>query len=205
MIAVRTFALGPLETNCFLLTKGGSAVAVDPGGNPAKVLRALEEGKLTLTHILNTHLHCDHIYGNLELSRGTGAPILGNHKDEFLLATEIGGGGFMGLPKVSSFEFERLEPGRTTFLGEPCAVLATPGHTPGSLSFHFPESGIVFVGDLLFYRSIGRSDFPGGSMETLLRSVRTQIFTLPGETVVYPGHGLETTVRDEMLHNPFFA
>jgi hydroxyacylglutathione hydrolase len=84
-------------------------------------------------------------------------------------------------------------------------VLSTPGHTPGSLSFHFPESKIVFVGDLLFYRSIGRTDFQGGSMETLLRSVREQIFTLPGETVVYPGHGPETSVGDEKVHNPFFV
>jgi hydroxyacylglutathione hydrolase len=205
MITVHTFALGPLETNCFLLVKDGSAVAVDPGGDPAEVLEAMKKGKLTLTHILNTHLHCDHIYGNKELSRATDAPILGSPKDEFLLSTEIGAGGFMGLPRVGGFEYQHLEPGESTFLGEPCTILSTPGHTPGSLSFHFPESGVVFVGDLLFYRSIGRSDFPGGSMETLLRTVRERIFTLPGETVVYPGHGPETTVGDEKLHNPFFA
>jgi hydroxyacylglutathione hydrolase len=205
MITVHTFPLGPLETNCFLLVKNGSAVAVDPGGDPAKVLRTLERETITLTHVLNTHMHCDHIYGNLELSRRTGAPILGSPKDEFLLSTEIGGGGFMGLPRVSEFAYEPLEPGESAFLGEPCMVLSTPGHTPGSLSFHFPESKIVFVGDLLFYRSIGRTDFQGGSMETLLRSVREQIFTLPGETVVYPGHGPETSVGDEKVHNPFFV
>jgi hydroxyacylglutathione hydrolase len=204
MITVRTFPLGPLETNCFLLSNEGAAVAVDPGGKPARILRVLKEEGLALTHILNTHMHCDHIYGNLELSGATGAPILGSPKDEFLLQIEIGRGGFMGLPSVSEFSFERLEPGEQPLLGETCMVLATPGHTPGSLSFHFPGSNIVFVGDLLFYRSIGRTDFPGGSMDTLLRSVREQIFTLPRETVVYPGHGPETTVGDEKLHNPFF-
>jgi len=91
------------------------------------------------------------------------------------------------------------------FLGTTCRVLATPGHSPGSLSFFFEELGAVFVGDLLFYRSVGRTDFPGSSERDLLRSVRTRIFTLPEDTLVYPGHGPETTVRQERLNNPFFT
>jgi len=90
-------------------------------------------------------------------------------------------------------------------LGTTCRVLATPGHSPGSLSFFFEELGAVFVGDLLFYRSVGRTDFPGSSERDLLRSVRTRIFTLPEDTLVYPGHGPETTVRQERLNNPFFT
>ena len=83
-------------------------------------------------------------------------------------------------------------------------VLSTPGHTAGSLSYYFPAAKCVFVGDLVFYRSIGRTDFPGGNMEQLLDSVRTQIFTLPPETELHAGHMLSTTVHDEMLHNPYF-
>lgn len=205
MIAIKTFSLGPLETNCFLLHAQSEAVAVDPGGNPSRVLDFLKHENLSLTHILNTHLHCDHIYGNKALHQATGAPILVNPEDEFLLQTEVGAGGLMGLPRVEEFSFSPISPGTMTLLGEECRILPTPGHTPGSLSFFFPDSKAVFVGDLLFARSIGRTDFPGGDMDTLLRSVREQIFTLPDETKVFSGHGPQTTVHDEKLHNPFFA
>jgi glyoxylase-like metal-dependent hydrolase (beta-lactamase superfamily II) len=110
----------------------------------------------------------------------------------------------MGLPRIDDFSYEPIMPGETEFVGLPCTVMATPGHTRGSLSFYFPDAGAVFVGDLIFKRSIGRTDFPGGSMETLIASVRENIFTLPPETVIYSGHGPETTVGDEKNHNPFF-
>jgi len=201
---ITAFPLGPLEANGYLLARGREAVFVDPGGDPGAVLRTLTEKHLRLTHILVTHLHFDHIYGVKELAQATLAPILANPKDEFLLHTEMGLGGFMGLPKVSPFDFGPIEPGETLFLDTPCTVLATPGHTPGSLSFYFPKARAVFVGDLLFYRSIGRTDFPGGDMDALIKSVREKIFALPPETVVYSGHGPATTVGEEAGHNPFF-
>jgi len=111
----------------------------------------------------------------------------------------------MGLPRVTLFDFLDLPAGETTFLGLACRVLATPGHTPGSRSLYFPEAGALFSGDLLFNRSIGRTDFPLGDHEALMRSVRELIFTLPPETVVFSGHGPETTVGDEREHNPFFV
>lgn len=202
---IRTFLLGPLSTNGYLVSEGGEAVFVDPGGDPAPVVEALSREGLTLTHILVTHLHCDHIYGCAALAKATGAPILAYEKDDFLMDSEIGrGGGGFGLPPVRPFAHENLAPGTTRFLGLPVNVLHTPGHTPGSLSFHFPEQGVVFGGDLLFKRSIGRSDFPGGDGNQLLESVRRELFTLPDETVVYSGHGPWTTVGDERMHNPFF-
>lgn len=201
---IETFPLGPLATNGYLVSEGGKAVFVDPGGDPERVAAAIAERGLTLTHILVTHLHCDHIYGCASLARSTGARVLANPEDEFLMDTEVGGGGLMGLPMVERFDYESLGPGQTEFLGLPCTVLSTPGHTPGSLSFYFPDQGQIFVGDLLFKRSIGRTDFPGGDTGALMAAVREKIFTLPPETVVLSGHGPATTAGDEQNHNPFF-
>lgn len=200
---ISTFPLGPLQTNGFVLQHAGRAVAIDPGGNPKPMIDALKGA--TLEHILVTHLHFDHIYGARALEKATDAVILASKDDLFLMDTEVGRGGMMGLPLVQEFEFEPLEAGEAEFIGLPCTVLSTPGHTPGSLSFYFPDAGAVFAGDLLFYRSVGRTDFPGGSADALEKAVREKIFTLPPETVVYSGHGQSTTVGDEMNHNPFFA
>lgn len=205
MLRVDTFSLGALETNCFLVSADGKAVAVDPGGDPELVLDALADQGLTLTHILNTHFHFDHTAGNAALARATGAPILGSSRDAYLLETELGLGGFMGFPTIERFSFQAMEPGRIELLGKTCEVLATPGHSQGSLSFFFPEDGHLFSGDLIFARSVGRTDFPGGSHEILVKSVLDKVFTLPGDTVIHPGHGPDTTVDEEKLHNPFFT
>ncbi len=202
---VHSLPLGPLDTNCHLAWHNGLAVVIDPGGDPAPVVDFLQANNLTLTHILNTHLHFDHIYGNQALHDATGAPILACPKDAYLLDSELGSGGMWGFPKVVPFMYEHIDEGEYTFMGLPCTVLHTPGHSPGSISFYFPEAATVFVGDLLFYRSIGRTDFPGGSMEALAASVTRKIFTLPPETVVYSGHGLKTSVGDEALNNPYLT
>ncbi|EHJ49167.1 beta-lactamase domain protein [Solidesulfovibrio carbinoliphilus subsp. oakridgensis] len=202
---IRTFPLGPLETNCHVAVVGTAAVAVDVGGDPAQVAQFLKEKGLALEAVLLTHLHCDHLYGVGTLAREFGAKAYGGAGDAFLLDTEVGAGGLMGLPLVPPFDWEPIAPGETTLLGQPCRVLATPGHSPGSLSYHFPEAGVVFVGDLLFYRSIGRTDFAGGDYDALIRSVATEIFALPPATLVYAGHGPATTVGDEKRHNPFFS
>lgn len=197
--------LGPLGTNCFICSVDDEALVVDPGGEPSEVLALLRTRGLSLKHILVTHLHFDHIYGCAALARATGAPILASSEDAFLLETEIGGGGMMGLPRVEPFDFTPLAPGKREFLGQECRVLATPGHTPGSLTFYFPQHGRAFVGDLIFRRSVGRTDFPGGSTETLTDSIEREIFTLPPETLLHNGHGPDTNVGDERNHNPFFV
>jgi len=202
---VETYPLGPLQTNSYLLAQGKAALAVDCGGDPGPMLARIRSQDLALSHVVLTHLHCDHIYGAAALAKATGAVILAAEEDRPLLQTEVGGGGFMGLPRVTLFDFLDLPAGETTFLGLACRVLATPGHTPGSRSLYFPEAGALFSGDLLFNRSIGRTDFPLGDHEALMRSVRELIFTLPPETVVFSGHGPETTVGDEREHNPFFV
>lgn len=201
---IESFNLGPLETNCHVLSHEGLAVAVDPGGDPAEVLEHLRAGKLTLTHILVTHLHFDHIYGCARLAAATGAPILTPAGDAGLMRTELGQGGLFGFPPVEPFQSSPAPVGPATFAGLDCLCFSTPGHSPGSMTYYFPQAGAAFVGDVIFYRSVGRTDFPGGSSATLKKSVEEKIFTLPGDTVLYSGHGLETTVDSERTHNPFF-
>jgi len=202
---ITTFALGPLQTNCYVLANGDKAVAVDPGGDPTAVLDHLKANGLTLTHILITHMHFDHTAGNKALSGATGAPVLCSDKDSSLLDTWLGKGGDMGLPVLDPYEWENLEPGESEFAGASCTIFHTPGHSEGSLTFYFPDAKAAFVGDLIFYRSIGRTDFPGGDLDVLKKSVETHIFTLPEETQLLSGHGPETTVGDEKNHNPFFG
>lgn len=202
---IRTFPLGPLETNCYVAVAARTALAVDVGGEPSAVARFLRDNGLSLEAVLVTHLHCDHLYGVGELAGDFGAPVYAAAADAPLLENDLGRGGLMGLPRVPEFTWEPITPGERTFLGQPCKILATPGHSPGSLSYYFPEAGVVFVGDLLFYRSIGRTDFMGGDYDQLMASVRERIFTLPDETAVYSGHGPATTIGDEKRHNPFFS
>ncbi len=200
---VRTFPLGPLETNCFLIHNAEQAIIVDPGGNPAQLLTFLEQRDLKLTHILNTHLHFDHTYGNKALSEATGAPILASAHDSVLLDMEGGRGGVWGFPVVEPYVFTNLEAGPLELLGQECRVLATPGHTPGGLSFYLADPGCVFCGDALFYRSVGRTDFPFSNTGQLVDSIRTQLFGLPEKTRVCCGHGPDTLIADERRNNPF--
>lgn len=196
---IKTFSLGPLETNCYLLMSGKEAVLVDVGGDAREVLDYLEKTGIKLTDILVTHMHFDHVLGVAALALATGARVWANERDEYWLLPSNN----VGFPTPEAFEYQRLDEGPTKFLSEFCHVFATPGHTPGSLSYHFPNSKALFCGDVLFYRSVGRSDFLGGDTDTLMSSIRNKIYTLPDDTVVYPGHMLETNVGDEKRLNPF--
>jgi len=204
-VRIATFILGQLQTNCYVLDAGGQAVVIDAGESPEPMLEHLHTHGLTCTHVLCTHLHADHICGVRELVRGTGACVLASQADAYLHDLVIGHGGRDGYPPVPGFEFEPAHPGRMTLLNQPAFVLDTPGHTPGGLSFHFPHAGVVFVGDLLFRGSVGRTDFPGGDSAAQFRSVRERIFSLPDRTLIYPGHGPSTSVEREKRDNPFFC
>ena len=200
---IKRFVLKPLDTNCYIIYKEKRGIVIDPGGDVISVVDFIKNKEIHIEYILNTHLHFDHTLGNSDLKILTNAPILANNRDRYLLTTELGKGGIMGLPKVPSFEFENIDEGEYEFLGEKCIILSTPGHTPGSLSFYFPDYDIVFVGDLIFFHSIGRTDFPGGDFNILLRSIKKKIYTLPDDTIIYPGHGEPTSVKEEKIHNPF--
>lgn len=200
---IDTIPLGLLETNCYILNNGSEAVVIDPGGDSAPILDWLVEKKLTLTHILNTHLHLDHTFGNAKLSEATGVKIQAGDGEKLIRESRLVKGGFSGLPMVDDYEWEAMEPGKYPMLGKTCEVRFTPGHSPGSLIFYFEDAKVAFVGDVIFKNSVGRSDFDGSSHTQLIESIKNQVFTLPEETVLYPGHGPTTTVKDEMKSNPY--
>ena len=200
---VATFPIGPLETNSYVLSNGSKALAIDVGGEPNPILRYLNEHGLTLVDIVLTHLHFDHLYGVAELAKVSRAPVHTPRRDSVIAKSEAATGGIWSFPKVPPFTGEDIDEGECVLAGLPCRILHTPGHTPGSLSYYFPSEHLVFTGDALFYRSVGRTDFPGGSAETLLASIREKLFTLPEETRVLPGHGPETSIGDERRNNPF--
>ena len=197
-----SFPLGPIQTNSYILHKERLACAIDVGGDPAPILNYLKKYDLTLKAICITHLHFDHIYGVEELRSKTNAPVYTPKGDFAIANTEASLGGIWGFPRVQPFTHEDLPSGHTTFANMHCIVLDTPGHTPGGVSFYFPDEKIVFSGDALFYHSIGRTDFPLGDTDTLLTSIRKNLFSLPNDTRVCPGHGPETTIQEERAHNP---
>lgn len=202
-MSVATFPLGPLSTNSYIIDAEKDAVAIDVGGDPAPMLTYLRDQNLTLVAICLTHRHFDHLYGVADLAEATGAPIFAPTGDDVIADSESATGGIWGMPPVKPFQARALDPGKTTFASLECDVLATPGHTPGGISLYFPAQNCVFTGDALFYRSLGRTDFPGGSHQTLLKSIHEKLFRLPDNVVVYPGHGPATTIGDERKHNPF--
>ena len=197
-----TYPIGPLETNCYLIFSDTESVVIDSGGPPDKLLAYIKQQDLKLTHILLTHLHFDHTYGVKALVKATGAEALASEKDRFMLESEMGLGGLWGMPPVPKFDYTPIEPGTLSIAGETCKVLATPGHSPGGLSFYFEGMKSVFSGDSLFYRSIGRTDLPGGDQDTLLKSIRDQLFSLSADCIVYPGHGPSSTIGNEKRTNP---
>jgi len=203
MLEIQTFPLGSLQTNCYVVHSDKDAVVVDPGGDPGVVLDWLQEKGLTLTHILCTHLHFDHTYGVGAIHKATGASVYASSEDEFLLQKPDGKGGLWGCPIVPEYSYTPLQAGPLAILETTCQVLATPGHTPGGLSFYFREICSVLVGDVLFYRSVGRTDLDGGNQDILMRSIGGKLMNLPDTTIVYPGHSMTTTIGDERLNNPF--
>ncbi len=204
---IETLPLGPLQANCYLLTSTApEAIAVDPGAEPERVLAALQRRQKRLTHILLTHAHFDHMGGVADLVEATGAG-LGVHAAELPLLRREGDGREWGFKTRSS-----PEPGLLIEAGQVLAVgdlrleaLFVPGHTPGHLAFYLPEAHAVLTGDALFQEGIGRTDLIGGDYDTLLRSLREVLLALPDDTVVYPGHGPETTIGHEKRFNPFLA
>lgn len=198
--------VGMIQANCYILgdEQTREAVVIDPGGDTPVLVRSLEARRLKPVAILATHGHFDHVEGLAALKRATGAPIHVHRGDLPLIQGMTGQGLLFGVrveaaPPPDAF----LEDGDTVrFGGHSLQVLHTPGHSPGSVSYLMDK--MVFVGDLLFAGSIGRTDLQGGDYDTLLRSVRTKIFSLPEDTIVYPGHGPATSVGTEKRTNPFF-
>lgn len=200
---VNSFPLGPLGTNSYILDNGIEALAIDVGGDPADMLAFLSRNNLKLLAILITHRHFDHLYGVAALQKVLDVPCYLPSGEDVLRDSEAAQGGIWGMPMVPAFSETSLSEGSTRIGSFEITVLNTPGHTPGRVSYYIREAGCVFTGDALFYRSVGRTDFPMGDHQKLLASVRENLFTLPPETIVYPGHGPQSSIGDERQHNPF--
>ena len=204
MTEIHTLVVGQLQTNCYILKSGSESIIVDPGDEPVRILRFIKDVNATPTHIVATHTHFDHVLGVEVVRKATNAKFLIHSDDLPMLQTmQLRVRQFMGFevpppPKVDGY----LKDGDLLKLGnETIRVLHTPGHSPGSISL--VGAGYVLTGDALFNQSIGRTDLPGGDLKTLIHSIRERLFKLDDETIVYPGHGPETTIGDEKLANPF--
>jgi len=199
---VITLPFGPLEANCHIVHNGKDAVVFDPSDETAFLLKTLSDNGLTLRAVVLTHLHADHCLGCADFAEATGLPVFVGREDWDERAMFLCKGMCFGM-RMKPFEAEILAPGEVTWGSLHCHVIHTPGHSPGSLCCYFDELGVIITGDLLFYRSVGRSDLPFGDGPTLVRSLREKIYTLPGNVEVYPGHGPETSIGYEAVHNHF--
>ena len=181
-------------------------IVIDPGGDDARVVETIDRLGLSIAFIVNTHGHPDHVCGNRGVQKATGAAIAMHEADADFFArpditTFFSSLGLPASPPVDRRlrDNERLEVGTLSF-----TVLHTPGHTPGGICLYSPPH--LFSGDTLFVGGVGRTDFPGGSTQQLLDSIRSRILSLPGETVIWPGHGYggqKSTVAQEKAGNPF--
>lgn len=206
----RILPVTPFQQNCTLLwcERTLQAAVVDPGGEVDRLLAAIEKEGLTLKKILLTHGHVDHIGGAQELASRTGVPIEGPQKEEeFLFESLPQQCRMFGFPALPAFAPDRwLAEGETIKIGdEELAVLHTPGHTPGHIAFFNASSRLALVGDVLFFGSIGRTDFPRGDLPTLLRSIRLKLWPLGDDVRFIPGHGPMSEFGRERRSNPFLA
>lgn len=204
----KILVVGMLEVNCYILGDEATreAVVIDPGGNAPEILKTLRSENLHLKMIIDTHGHFDHVDANQPLKEATGATIAIHPADAAMLSQPSAEALFFTGGRVRTSEADILiNEGEVLSFGKyQLKVLHTPGHTPGSISLVLQSDPIVYVGDLLFAGSIGRTDFPGGSFEALIQSVREKIFPLGDHYLVMPGHGPATTVGQERRYNPFF-
>lgn len=203
---IKTVHVAITETNCYVVgcEETHEGVVIDPGGHPRRILKAIEETGLTVRYILNTHCHFDHMGANAQIVAATGA-VLALHPAELPILQARGGAAAFGLPvEKSPLPDLELEDGQVIEVGTlRFQVLYTSGHSPGGVTFYLAEEGVAFDGDVLFAGGVGRTDLPGGDWDTMMRSIREVLFALPDETVLYSGHGPQTTVGHERAHNPW--
>jgi hydroxyacylglutathione hydrolase len=203
------FPVGPLQCNCSIVgdEATGEAMVVDPGGDLVKIRAALEAKGLRCTQIVVTHAHLDHIAGARRLSQMTGAPVFYNQLDLPLVEIMDRQAEWMGVavPEVAAPDASAEEGMKLSVGGLMGEVMHTPGHTEGSVCLYFPMARLLLAGDTLFKGGIGRTDLPGGDPRKILISLRERLMGLPEETIVVPGHGASTSIREELENNPWLA
>jgi hydroxyacylglutathione hydrolase len=207
-LCVENFVLGSIDNNTYLLWDETTqqAVVIDPSFNPAAVINAIKKNNLNLTGIWLTHGHFDHFFGipDMVASHSQSIPLLIHPKDAVIYQA----GGLAPRFGVKAPDFPEpagfFSDGQILMIGDAqVQVRHTPGHSAGHVIFYAEEIATAFTGDLIFRQSVGRTDLPGGDQDALLKSIYTQVLTLPGETILMPGHGDKTSVEEEVEYNPY--
>ncbi len=205
---LKMFTVGPFQENCYLigdeLTMSG--VLIDPGDEGVRIISEVKKSNLKLLAIWNTHAHLDHVGAVQMVKEEFGIPFYLHADDELLLKNVPRQAAMFGLasPPVPGIDSYLKAPSELCLGKLSVRVFHTPGHSPGSVCFYIESEKVVIGGDVLFNGSIGRTDLPGGNCDTLLESIKTNLFTLPDDTIVYPGHGPSTAIGFEKRNNPFF-
>lgn len=206
------YVVGMVATNCYFAIneETNEVIVVDPGDNGDKLAEEIKKNSLKPVAILLTHGHCDHTNGIEGLKAEIGDSGLKAYalleEKELLEEPKLNQSKYMGYGKKSYPADCYIKDGdELTLAGMSFKVIATPGHTPGGCCYYFENDNILFSGDTLFCQSVGRTDFPGGSMSELMSSIKDKLFLLPDDTVVLPGHNSHTTIGDEKVYNPFVA
>lgn len=215
-IKIGRMVLGVCQTNCYFLYRDGEhdAIVVDPADKGANIYGALQKNGFRVAGILLTHGHFDHIWGLEGLRDAVNAAAEADGLEpvktyaceaerELLKSARLNVSAQAGRACETYADVYVKDGQEITIAGMTCKVIATPGHTAGGCCYYFEEAGILVSGDTLFAESVGRTDFPTGSMGTLVRSIKEKLFVLPEETKVYPGHGERTTIGYEKENNPF--
>lgn len=207
MIEIMQLPLGPLQTNCYIVgcEQSMEAAVIDPSWNGRSIAATATEKGYIITHILLTHTHFDHLGGLAELAGETNAPIYVHPNAIPMMQHSTMSAAMFGITITAPpAPTHTLTEGDIIHVGKlQLQVLFTPGHAPGHVCFYIPTHHVIFDGDVLFQRSIGRTDLPGGDHPLLMRSIRDKLLTLPDETHVLNGHGPATTIGQEKEWNPF--
>lgn len=202
---VKKLAVGPIMANCFIVgcEETKEAVVIDPGDDADRILMELAKSELKVKYLLNTHGHFDHVGANRRMKDVTGAQLAIHAEDEPMLEQLSQSALMFGLSAENSppADFSLNEGDEIKFGNLSFKVIHTPGHSRGGVCFY--TDGHIFVGDTLFAGSIGRTDLQGGDYDTLISSIKTKLLPLDEDTVVYTGHGPETTIGKEKRVNPF--
>ncbi len=207
MMTVKGFIVGDVATNCYVAcnSKTKEAFIVDPGDNAAALIAYIDENGLAPVAVLLTHGHFDHCMAAQELAQHYGISIYVHEADkETMENPAYNCSGMIGARiAVHADQYFHGETDHISVAGFEIEVYHTPGHTPGGVCFYIQSEGILFSGDTLFCQSVGRTDFPGGSMAQIVRSIKERLLVLPNDTKVLPGHNEWTTIGEERQYNPF--
>ena len=206
-IEIKSMTLGMVATNCYLIINKETkeALLIDPADNALRISNVIEENVCTLKAILLTHGHFDHIMALNELKKRYNVPVYAHEEEEDVLKqSSLNMSSMIGQIYTTQADIYVKDGEHLKLAGLDIIVLHTPGHTKGGVCYYLPEEKVLMSGDTLFHCSIGRTDFPTGSMSQLVRSVKEQLFVLPDDVQVYPGHDSVTSIGYEKQYNPFF-